>query len=212
MFKGNPLQFVRRRVVDNLQMTTNPSPTDVAHGQLRDMLKLGNFDFTGAALTWTVPFKPVTSGVLGNEAPITAYWCPYKIGQEPPGYVDVPRRNPAYDFVFTGAMNGCAFVVTNSAKGGNFFRLYHLHNAGTVSNWNMFANMQIITILTYDDYGYANNEGSMDRISTSFNFLYYRFGKWNIISQPQFIIPSHDPATQSVRFGFKRPFDIPVDV
>jgi hypothetical protein len=212
-FKGDPLHYVRRRLVDNLRMTSNPSTMAVQHGRLLDQLKFGYFDLNGSALDLIVRFNPISGGGQRPvEMPLSAYWCPYKIGQEPPGFVDVAIRNPPHPFVFTGAMNGCALVVTPSPVAGHF-RVYHLHNAGTTANWNVFANTTMIAALTHNDYGYANHERAVDKISTSFNFLYYRYGKWNIVSQPQFVVASDNSDTQTVRWNYAiKPFDIPVDL
>ena len=84
-FKSDPLGYVRRRLVDNMRMTSNPTPQQVRHGQLLDLLKYGYFDLSGGGMDLITRFTPLSGGgERPVELPLTAYWCPYAIGQMPP--------------------------------------------------------------------------------------------------------------------------------
>ena len=58
-FKSDPLGYVRRRLVDNMRMTSNPTPQQVRHGQLLDLLKYGYFDLSGGGMDLITRFTPL---------------------------------------------------------------------------------------------------------------------------------------------------------
>lgn len=69
---------------------------------------------------------------IKNDDPIIGYWAPYiRLGKQIEhfseiGFVDVPKKYPEHEFVFTGNMCGCHLVITDSpAHGDNYFRVWH---------------------------------------------------------------------------------------
>ncbi len=126
-------------------------------------------------------------GTLMDTA-IDAYWCPFIQGNVLPGYVDVPRRNPVKKFVFTPAMNGCAFVVTESPDRDGWLRVYHNQHPQLRSVTDLIrnnSNGSLISYFAFDDYG-------VNVDPNAFNFLHYRNSNWTYISQPQrFTIETH---------------------
>jgi len=158
---------------------------------LLGLLKLGYFDLVPAGGVNSVNLVVTGNQIMGGEQPIGAYWCPFIQGNVLPGYVDLPRRNPDYNFVFTAAMNGCAFVATDSPQGANFFRLYHNQHPDSNNIWTLIhnQNQEVRSILSFDDYGQANVANG---IGNAFNFLFYRNSNWVYITQPQILTPNLD--------------------
>ncbi|MGQ5521995.1 hypothetical protein ACUHMQ_01915 [Chitinimonas sp. PSY-7] len=130
-----------------------------------------------------VILAPVRQGDIRDPV-INAYWCPFIQGMVLPGYVDVPRRNPAHRFIFTAAMNGCALVVTESPLGAHMMRVYHHQHPGSqpVNDLIKAQGQEVISYIAFDDYGRDN--GSLPA-PNGFNFLYYRKGGWRFALQPQ---------------------------
>jgi hypothetical protein len=148
-------------------------------------------------------FTDAQQGTMGNDRwkafykskhPITGYYFPYL---SPPaaaesirkgwgiadmGQVDFPRTDPAYDFIFTGAMNGCAIVITESPQGDGHYRIYHYPN---VSTYPQFKPARLwphtrLYVWTAEDYG---GEG-ID--ADAWNFLHYdrQARSWYLYCQP----------------------------
>jgi hypothetical protein len=156
-------------------------------------LKQGNFDLQGDGLAQQVVLTPV-GNVLQGEQPIAAYWCPFVQGNGLPGFVDIPRFNPQYRFVFTAAMNGCALMVTTSPLGPNMIRVYHHQHPGNagINQLIQAQGQEVISFVSFDDYGNANQQVPAPN---AFNFLYYRNGGWRFVLQPQtFNMVNHDVA------------------
>lgn len=128
-------------------------------------------------------------------APIRGYFFPYA---SPPnqivynngtwgipqmGFVDVPRQNPAHDFVFTGMMNGCALVFADSPVGRTHFRVFHYPN---IDSYPRFKSQMFWTgkprwaVWTVEEYG-------SDADPNGFNFLHFDRGdnRWYLCCQPQ---------------------------
>jgi hypothetical protein len=61
-----------------------------------------------------------------KETPINVYWVPFKTGKLETladiGFADVPKQNPAYDFVFTPGMNGCSSLTMELSSKRSFRR------------------------------------------------------------------------------------------
>ena len=131
--------------------------------------------------------------VTSNQ-PIQGYFFPYLSPPGGPlqvtnrlwdirhmGWVDVPRQNPARNFVFTGMMNGCALVITDSPLGNTHFRVYHYPNVSsyprfkTQLRWEGARRRHVWTV---EEYG-ANNAPD------AFNFLHYHQNEWYLYCQPQ---------------------------
>ena len=99
------------------------------------------------------------------------------------GCVDVPRLNPAHDFVFTGMMNGCALVFTDSPLGRSHFRVYHYPS---VSSFPHFMTQMFWLgkprrgVWAVEHYGSPADPNA-------FNFLHYDRGddRWYLCCQPQ---------------------------
>ncbi|ATB32590.1 hypothetical protein [Melittangium boletus] len=148
---------------------------------------------------------------------IKAYYFPYKTGgikkPEHMGFVDFPRQNPPHKFVFTGGMNGCHLVVTDSPLGEKFLRAWHYQSA---SSNPVYLPKQLGTgkfprkvydWLTHEEYEFvpgrqfnkARTEVFNDEVN-GFNFLHYHDddNSWWLYSQPQKICQdsySNPPAT-----------------
>jgi hypothetical protein len=64
---------------------------------------------------------------------VRGYYFPYKFGTinsvADIGWVDVPKKNPEHKFIFTGSMQGCAIVVTESPAGNDKLRIFHYQSA-----------------------------------------------------------------------------------
>jgi hypothetical protein len=129
-----------------------------------------------------------------KETPINVYWVPFKTGKLETladiGFADVPKQNPAYDFVFTPGMNGCSLVVTEHPSDATLFRVYHYQSPSSYSkytprSWGLggtgFPAKRIYEWLSYSDYqGDPNNPFE----SSGFNFMHYENGGWWMYSQP----------------------------
>jgi hypothetical protein len=130
------------------------------------------------------------------EAPIKGYWFPYL---SPPGgtemvkngtwgiaqmgQVDFPKNNPKHRFVFTGQMNGCALVITDSPLGDNYYRAYHYPNVSTYPKFkpsNTWPQTRRY-VWTVDEYGALNGK---DYQPNAWNFLHYTGGEWYLCCQP----------------------------
>jgi hypothetical protein len=143
-------------------------------------------------------------------APIQAYFFPYL---SPPGgaadvsrgtwgitdmgFVDVPRRDPEYDFVFTGMMNGCALVIADSPLGSTHFRIFHYPNVSSfprfmdVMSWCGKLRRMVWTV---QEYGSAQDPNA-------FNFLHYDRDqeKWYLCCQPQTQVRTDSGTIMTIR-------------
>lgn len=201
-FRLDPLRYVGARSVNNLTWFRRAilPANGLTLGALNNALgitKRGAFDLQAVSLD-TVELKIVglAESIIGDTA-IRAYWCPFIQGGGLPGWVDIPKLNPPMPFVFTAAMNGCRLVVTD--RSATHFRVYHNQHpdgAGQLaaSIWRLIAaeGHEIVSHMGFDEYGI---EGAMGHAPNAFNFLYYRNGRWNFVSQPQ----TFDMATLKVR-------------
>lgn len=154
-FRANPFLLAQQVPINLINM--QPSSQAGGAAAIRramgnmDLLKTGSFDLCTELVAGrqNMFLRPLLGGVVpAGDGAITAYWCPYK----PPGtqgttlgnvpHVDLPKANPAHDFMFTGAMNGCSLVILN-LRGK--IRVYHdsAHDAQT------FANQQPILRVDY---------------------------------------------------------------
>lgn len=190
-FINNPIGFVNNQTINHRWFDEHAQ----AQGQaplaereavrVMDLAKTASFDLKPSGTPGQVKF-----GVVPNyptmDMPLLGYWCPYRNGNGLPGFVDVPRRNPERKFVFTAAMNGCAFIITNSPVAGHF-RLYHHQHPGsaTVNALITQATPNVITVFPFEEYGNPNAAG----LPVAFNFLYYRNGGWVIVSQSTVMAP-----------------------
>jgi hypothetical protein len=91
---------------------------------------------------------------------IDAHWCPYlamgtqgkELSRVP--YVDLKKTNPDYDFMFTGAMNGCCLVITAPRDDSTKIRVYH----DSYSDKDTFRDEVVLLRINYEakDYACAN--------------------------------------------------------
>lgn len=128
-----------------------------------------------------------------NRYPIPGYFFPYL---SPPGaaavtngtwgipqmgFVDVPRQSPKHPFVFTGQMNGCALVITESPLGNAYFRAYHYPNVSTYPRFKdqmLWQRKPRLHIWSVEEYASATEPDA-------FNFLHFDKGEWYLYCQPQ---------------------------
>jgi hypothetical protein len=121
--------------------------------------------------------------------------------REDMGFVDVPRQNPDYNFVFTGSMQGCHLIITECPDDVNKFRVWHYQSPGdyprfTPSHWpgavnrTGFPAQHIYDWLSADqrpgligDF-YGGNLGNPQEVF-AFNFLYWDGAHWWLVCQPQ---------------------------
>ena len=199
-FTADPLNYVSKRAVNNLTWFAktvragNASPESALNNALA-IQKSGFFDLETTSIS-AVEFKVTGPAGLIGDTPIGAYWCPFIQGGGLPGYVDIPKKNPPLKFVFTAAMNGCRLVVTNYSA--THYRVYHNqhpdgNNAESQRIWNLIKAQghEIVSHFGWDEYAPAGNAFPPN----AFNFLYYRNGNWNYVSQAQ----TFDMVTKEVR-------------
>jgi hypothetical protein len=187
-FKRDPFDYITKVSVNNLRWFRKAVVDTRTLGPLSGNLglaKFGQFDLQivsqGAA-----DFN-VIGASHASEPSIRAYWCPFIQGAGLPGWVDVPKSNPASPFVFTAAMNGCRLVICNrSATHYRVFHHQHPDDRGgpTAAIWAAIvaSGGEIVSHFGWDEYGLP--PGSLQS-PNSFTFLYYRNGTWNFMSQPQ---------------------------
>jgi hypothetical protein len=131
---------------------------------------------------------------VASDTPIQGYFFPYlsppggpqqvnnhQWGVRNMGWVDVPRQNPAHDFVFTGMMNGCALVFTDSPLGNTHFRVYHYPNVSTYPRFKTqlrWEGQRRLKVWTVEEYGAVGHPDA-------FNFLHFHNNEWYLYCQPQ---------------------------
>jgi hypothetical protein len=124
-----------------------------------------------------------------QEPVFLGYYFPYKNGKvdnyEDMGYVDIPKINPPYHFAFTGQMNGCHLVVSESPI-EKHYRVWHYQSPGKTPKFTR-DNFQykVYAWLTSEHY-----QGEETNDVAAFNFLYYSksASQWFICSQPHRVI------------------------
>lgn len=187
-FVLDPLAYVGARAVNNLTWFRRAIAGGPAPGALNNGLgitKAGRFDLQAVTLD-TVELNVVGPGPIIGDAAVQAYWCPFIQGGVLPGWVDIPKVNPPMRFVFTAAMNGCRLVVTDVSP--THFRVYHHQHPDSDGQlaagiWRQIAAQghPVVSHMGYDEYGPADAAA----FPNAFNFLHYRNGTWNYVSQPQ---------------------------
>ncbi len=188
-FQADPNRYTNAWIINSVQWFRNAQHgVNAQRNTLLGILKEGYFDFVPAGGINSVTLTVIGNQNIGGEQPVSAYWCPFVQGNILPGYIDLPRQNPDFRFVFTAAMQGCALVATESPQGPNFFRLYHHQHPDSNNIWTLIhnQNQEVLSILSYADYGQANVANG---VGNSFNFLYYRNSNWVYITQPQILSP-----------------------
>ena len=184
LFTGNFATYLNGVIVDNVSWFRNMANNGAVVGL--GVPKAGQFDLLPTGINPSrVQFRIAPVGGIIGDAAIGAYWCPFDSGGELPGWVDLPMHNPAHNLMFTMAMQGCALVVTGSPL-ANHFRVYHhqhpdmSHAAAAVWGAIHAQGQPVISVYTFDDYGLAGLNGNAPN---AFNFLLYRNGNWNYVTQ-----------------------------
>lgn len=140
-----------------------------------------------------------------SDNPVRGYWFPYiaktpqihararRGGGGPPsvmGWVDIPMHVPAHSFAFTGSMQGCHIVVTQSpANPLTHFRVYHYPSPATYwatpgnMTFNQWPSATAGRICAwFDDTMYEHEPP--DAVD-AFNFLHHDGANWYIQTQKQ---------------------------
>ncbi|MET8948097.1 hypothetical protein ABZX30_32325 [Streptomyces sp. NPDC004542] len=136
-------------------------------------------------------------GVRGPGEYVSAYYVPYHQGATTHaltnvGHTDVPVQDNgefAADFVFTAAMNGCALVLTPSAREGSFTVWHYQSPSGTVNAkaaeqfrgalrpYEWFGHEQYMTA------GPQDTTASAPGLPEATNLLWRGPNGWEILSQ-----------------------------
>lgn len=155
---------------------------------------------------------------VDSGTPIRGYFFPYlsppggpqqvnshQWGVKNMGWVDVPKQNPAHPFVFTGMMNGCALVITDSPQGNTHFRVYHYPNVSTYPRFKQqlrWEGQRRTRVWTVEEYG-------ADRKPDAFNFLHYHNNEWYLYCQPQDTIRVDGGVVMGIREKMVRGVQLP---
>jgi hypothetical protein len=208
---GDPVRFLKGVCVDN--KTMQEGIEGARNLRLLNAAKVGSFDLviTGGNSV-RLAFAGAGYAIQG-DIPIRAYWCPFLAGGGLPGWVDVPRTNPVYRFVFTAAMQGCALVVTNSPAAPRNFRVFHNQHPEADTTWQAIQDLGIastISSLGYDAYG--NAMGADGGMTNAFNLLWRPPRRaWAYISQSNRFVPLAR-GTRIERDAAKPILDLPAGV
>ncbi len=214
-FLTDPYDFLRRHSINifwfddfKQRALAGQAPLDQADALLRlPILKYGFFDLQLVANQQSVDFCVLVRNPT-EDRHLGGYWCPYESGTANVGFVDVPRREPHFPFVFTPGMYGCALDLTDSPRGPQYFRVYHNQHPGDPSVEAFIARLSPNRIRRFDfeDYGYTP---SIPAHPAAFNFLYFDGSRWHFISQATYklIIPGvsvvqRDPTRPTVSHVF----------
>ena len=196
IFMASPEKFLDKICVDNKAEQFRTDGLNAGDLVALNAAKHGAFDFATSN-----PNANIMSGTDGKVAlrlvgpghavvkdtGIDAYWCPFLAGgANQIGWVDVPRRAPQYRFIFTAAMQGCCYVVTNSPASAQHFRVWHNQHPDTQLSWTTIHQSGATSVysqLTYHQYG-------ADLVN-AFNILWRPpKGVWSYVSQSNLFVPS----------------------
>jgi len=191
LFMDNPVDFLKAVCVDNKTMQEGLDGAKNLVGL--NETKFGYFDLviTGGNMVRLTCASLGAIPKVQNDVPIQAYWCPFLQGGGLPGWVDIPRINPPRRLVLIAAMQGCAFIITNSPVSAQHFRLFHNQHPETKSTWAAIQQSGItatISTLSYEQYG--NPSGNDGGMTNAFNLLWRPSGKaWSYVSQSNKFVP-----------------------
>lgn len=188
LFMADPVGFLKTNCVDN--KTMQEGIEGAKHVRLLNSAKMGAFDLVVVS-DKLVRLAYASVPEIKNDAPIFAYWCPFLAGGDLPGWVDIPKVDPSYSLVLTAAMQGCAFVITNTPGSDKSFRVFHNQHPETKSTWAAMEKegaTNIVSKFSYEQYGNAMNEdGGM---TNAFNLLWKPPKKdWFYVSQSNKFVP-----------------------
>lgn len=121
----------------------------------------------------------------GTPDYIAAYYLPFNGRSSPPAHIQIPKRNPLFPFVLTGALSGCSFIV---ADGGTVWNVYHDPMTNAINLRPMYASMNIVASFEHQEYSGPGQDGGGVAI------LYYDTptNKWCFLGQQQILIPGYD--------------------
>lgn len=108
---------------------------------------------------------------------IAAYYLPFNGRSMAPATIHIPKRDPEFPFVLTGALTGCSIIV---ADGGATWNVYHDPTTDAMHHNPIYAQMNIVASFEHHEY----LEGGVA-------MLYYDTptNKWCLLGQSQTIIP-----------------------
>jgi hypothetical protein len=209
LFMNNPVAFLQDMCVDNKAIEEGlAGARQVAN---LNAAKSGVFDL---AITGGNSVRLMYAGQdagyqIKNDAPIRAYWCPFLNGAATSGWVDVPRRNPQWRLVLTAAMQGCAFVITNSPLSTDHFRVFHNQHPGEQRTW--LAIQSAGATQQYSDFSYERY-GNPNVVTNAFNLLWRPPGRaWSYVSQSNMFVPR--PTSTAITRDLQKPIlDLPTGV
>ncbi len=209
-FLADPVVFLKSKCVDNKTMQEGVEAAK--HITQLNGAKVGAFDL----ITVKDSLVRLTYAVvpeIKNDAPIFAYWCPFLPGMDLPGWVDIPKSEPKFNFVLTAAMQGCAFIITNSPASEQSFRVFHNQHPEDKRPWAAMEKegaTKIVSKLSYEQYGNAiDEEGGM---TNAFNLLWKPPDKnWSYVSQSNKFVPL-PKGTKIERDTSKPILDLPAGV
>lgn len=163
---------------------------------------------------WKVTRRINLGDFHNTPNPIQGYFFPYLIPPAevgPPqnwnldrdfGHVDFPRLNPQIEFVFTGGMNGCAIVITESPLGRHYYRAYHYPSPGQYPYWRN-RNRWPHTVLRwfgFETYGGREQFDANNKLIGMDAFVFLRYDRnraeWCVYSQLH-DIPQEHPDLQA---------------
>jgi len=218
-FMRDPVRFLRDVCVDNKTMqegiggANNIVRLNGAKSGVFDLVITGTHDQNQVRLTCV---SPEAGYEIQGDLKIEAYWCPFLSGGGLPGWVDVPRFNPESRLVLTAAMQGCAFVITDSPASAQYFRVFHNQHPEASSTWAAIQQSGVnstISTFSYEEYG-NTIPGAGGGMTNAFNILWKPPGKkWSYVSQSnRFVHLDTGLGTRIERDHAKRILDRPVGV
>jgi hypothetical protein len=219
-FLRNPRTYLRTVAVEN-HLETGSQATTVKSASLDtnqphavaylDLRSIGSGTIVGTGSDGkktTVPGVQRASASYSTAAnaisdvPIVGMFIPYisegevKSGKRI-GCIKLPANPGASErFVFTGAMNGCSFVVAQDTT-GNKWAVHYPNSTGAGKGFPLLesAGLKAVKSMNYDQYGEDRSE--LERLpqvvwSNAFCCLYYDDNDWWILCQTQLVRPVGD--------------------
>ena len=211
LFINDPDWFCQNVLVDNAAMATTLAGAQ-AFGRLNEAKQcLVDFKPVGGNKVEFYADTVAMGGVLNvtGDSLIRGYWCPFLAGTAAVGNVDIPRRGALHRFVFTAAMQGCFFVVTESNIPANFRVHHNQHPEHTNVTWDNMdrPSRSYISALEYTEYGDPNNGAGL---TNAFNFMHRpEGGVWSYIAQCNRFAPMAD-AGAATRLVIQRDLGRPI--
>lgn len=138
-----------------------------------------------------VIFTPCGSGTWGGKDTILrAYYFPYiaygdltSTGHAAVPLKGIPKTNPAYNYIFTGGVNGCSPMLLKGDYSNTVWGFHYPNSDGKKKGYPLLSDIgktadDIIISLDFDVYGTDTNPNG-------FAFFYYYNGQWTGVVQSQ---------------------------